>query len=248
MHPAFNVWTRKLKQAFYTDLIIGRELLLLFLSPLFQIYCTTNHNNTILELNSKDLIICSLHNIKQVIHAQHKICIILCYLALNLITWLHFIYLLLMLKICTLQNAINYLSFSFMWITVIFILQDPLAFSQQIEHQVFWSIGAAKRDDVNSFQTIGGDRMVGPLGLVVSPFQPTSRIEGRGPFHHVEAARHLILDCPASEPLLRAIFGTTSSILTSGPDLGAWPECWVSVEFLHVPIPRKGSGSTTTTM
>jgi len=27
------------------------------------------------------------------------------------------------------------------------------------------------------------------LGVVVSPFQPTSRIEGRGPHHHVEAAR-----------------------------------------------------------
>jgi len=35
--------------------------------------------------------------------------------------------------------------------------------------------------------------------------------------------------------------------LTSGTDLGAWPNCWVSVEFLHAPIPRKGSGSTTTT-
>jgi len=34
--------------------------------------------------------------------------------------------------------------------------------------------------------------------------------------------------------------------LTSGPDLGAWPDCWVSVEFLHALIPRKGSGSTTT--
>ena len=31
-----------------------------------------------------------------------------------------------------------------------------------------------------------------------------------------------------------------------GPDLGVWPDCWVSAEFLRVPIPRKGSGSTTT--
>jgi len=38
------------------------------------------------------------------------------------------------------------------------------------------------------FQTIRGDWMVGPLGVVVSPFRPTSRIEG-GPHHHVEAAR-----------------------------------------------------------
>ena len=32
-----------------------------------------------------------------------------------------------------------------------------------------------------------------------------------------------------------------------GPDLEVWPNCWVSGEFLHAPIPRKGSGSTTTT-
>ena len=33
-----------------------------------------------------------------------------------------------------------------------------------------------------------------------------------------------------------------------GPDLGVWPDCWVSAEFLCAPIPRKGSGSTTTTV
>ena len=33
-----------------------------------------------------------------------------------------------------------------------------------------------------------------------------------------------------------------------GPDLGVWPDCWVSAEFLRAPIPRKGSGSTTTTL
>ena len=32
-----------------------------------------------------------------------------------------------------------------------------------------------------------------------------------------------------------------------GPDLGVWPDCWVSAEFLRAPIPRKGSGSITTT-
>ena len=32
-----------------------------------------------------------------------------------------------------------------------------------------------------------------------------------------------------------------------GPDLGVWPDYWVSAEFLRAPIPRKGSGSTTTT-
>ena len=28
---------------------------------------------------------------------------------------------------------------------------------------------------------------------------------------------------------------------------GLWPDCWVSTESLRAPIPRKGSGSTTTT-
>ena len=32
-----------------------------------------------------------------------------------------------------------------------------------------------------------------------------------------------------------------------GPDLGVWPDCWVSAEFLRAPIPWKGSGSTTST-
>jgi len=57
---------------------------------------------------------------------------------------------------------------------------------------------------------------------------------------------HLLLDCPASEPLRPVIFGTTSSIFDLWSRPWTWPECWVSVEFLHVLIPRKGSGSTTT--
>ena len=32
-----------------------------------------------------------------------------------------------------------------------------------------------------------------------------------------------------------------------GPDFEVLPDCWVSAEFLRAPIPRKGSGSTTTT-
>ena len=38
-----------------------------------------------------------------------------------------------------------------------------------------------------------------------------------------------------------------SLFLTYGPDLGVWPDCWVSAEFLRAPIPRKGSSSTTIT-
>jgi len=34
--------------------------------------------------------------------------------------------------------------------------------------------------------------------------------------------------------------------LTSDSDLWAWSDCWVSVEFLHALIPRKGSGRTCT--
>ena len=57
---------------------------------------------------------------------------------------------------------------------------------------------------------------------------------------------NLFLDCPASEPLRKSIFGF-SLFLTYGPDLGVWPNCWVFAVFLRAPIPRKGSGSTTTT-
>ena len=35
--------------------------------------------------------------------------------------------------------------------------------------------------------------------------------------------------------------------LIYGPDLAVWPDCWVSEEFLRAPIPRKESGSVTTT-
>jgi len=37
---------------------------------------------------------------------------------------------------------------------------------------------------------------------------------------------------------------SSGNIFISGPDLGAWPDCWVSVELLHAPITRKGSGNT----
>ena len=65
--------------------------------------------------------------------------------------------------------------------------------------------------------------------------------------HPLQDLNHLLLDCPASEPLRKSIFGF-SLFLTYGPDLGVWPDSWVFAEFLRAPIPRKGSGSTTTTV
>jgi len=75
-------------------------------------------------------------------------------------------------------------------------------------------------------------RKKGPLGIVVSLFRPTSRIEG-GPHHHVEAERRWrhLWHYFHFWPLVQT--------LGHGPTVG-------SVEFLHVPTPRKGSGSTTT--
>jgi len=81
------------------------------------------------------------------------------------------------------------------------------------------------------FRRLGDDRMVWPLGVVVSAFRPTSWLEGRRPHHHDKAFRRW---CGRS-----FIF-----------DLWSRPwgvaGCWVSMEFLHATIPRKGSGSTTT--
>jgi len=59
--------------------------------------------------------------------------------------------------------------------------------------------------------------------------------------HSLQDMTHLLLDCPASEPLWCAIFGTTSIF-----DLWSKPWDMASVEFLHAPISRKGLGSTTT--
>ena len=48
-------------------------------------------------------------------------------------------------------------------------------------------------------------------------------------------------------PIVNPSLAPISLFLIYGPDLGVWPDCWVSAEFLRAPIPRKGSGSTTTT-
>ena len=65
--------------------------------------------------------------------------------------------------------------------------------------------------------------------------------------HPLQYLNHLLLDCPASEPLCKSIFGSSLFIL----DL--WSRPWSVARLLGLrgapprPIPRKGSSSTTTT-
>ena len=63
--------------------------------------------------------------------------------------------------------------------------------------------------------------------------------------HPLQDLNHLLLDCPASEPLRKSVFGSSLSIL----DL--WSRPWGVARLLGLrgvpPRPRKGSGSTTTT-
>jgi len=78
--------------------------------------------------------------------------------------------------------------------------------------------------------------------MYLLPFSKNSSCSACG--HPLQDLTHLLFDCPASELLRRAIFGNTSSIF----DL--WSRPWGVVrllEFLHAPIPRKGSDSTTIT-
>ena len=60
--------------------------------------------------------------------------------------------------------------------------------------------------------------------------------------HPLQDLNYLLLDCPASEPLRKSIFGA------SLPILDLWSRPWgVSPTVgsqLRVPIPRKGSGSS----
>ena len=65
--------------------------------------------------------------------------------------------------------------------------------------------------------------------------------------HPLQDLNHLLLDCSASEPFVNLSLAPLFLFLVYGPDLGVWPDCWVSAEFLRAHIPRKGSGSTTTT-
>jgi len=60
--------------------------------------------------------------------------------------------------------------------------------------------------------------------------------------HSLQDLTYLLLDCPASEPVCAPSLALLLPLLFSGPGY------WVSVDFIHAPIPRKGSGSTTTAM
>jgi len=62
--------------------------------------------------------------------------------------------------------------------------------------------------------------------------------------HHPQEVTHFLLECPSSDaPSLTLLL----PFLTSGLNLGVWPNCWVFAEFLSAPFPRKGLDSTTTT-
>ena len=66
--------------------------------------------------------------------------------------------------------------------------------------------------------------------------------------HPLQDLNHLLLDCPASQPLCKSIFGS-SLFSIYGPDLGVWPDCWVSAppslgrgRVVPPPTPRTGKG------
>jgi len=65
--------------------------------------------------------------------------------------------------------------------------------------------------------------------------------------HHLQDLTHLLLDCPASEPLWRAIIGTTSSIRSPVQTLGRGQTVGFPRSSSEPTIPRNRSGSTTTT-
>jgi len=135
------------------------------------------------------------------------------------------------------ENITELKNFSFdeNWLGKLIFCLEEINFSFRFSSTTLSTVFTSRR--------LGDDRIVGPLGVVVSPFRPTSRIKGRGPHHHVEAARRWCsVDCHASEPLRRAIFGTTSSIF----DL--WSRPWGVARLLGLlgvsprPDPSEGVG------
>jgi len=63
--------------------------------------------------------------------------------------------------------------------------------------------------------------------LLFAPKKEDSSCSACG--HQLQDLTHLLLDCPVSELLRYAIFGSTSSIFDSGPHLVQWPDIRVSV-------------------
>ena len=58
---------------------------------------------------------------------------------------------------------------------------------------------------------------------------------------------HLVLDCPVLDPLRRPFSAIPFLFWTFGPVRGESPDYWDSAELIRAPIPRNGSGKTTTT-
>ena len=125
--------------------------------------------------------------------------------------------------------------------------------------------------DETGSKTMGATFRSSPSGDLSCHFDPSPL--GRGLHHHVEVAgrwcftgsvgRRILIVVPVDTLYRTSIISSSIVLLLNpfanlslaplflfsiyGPDLGVWPDCWVSTEFLRAPIPRKGSGSTTTT-
>jgi len=56
--------------------------------------------------------------------------------------------------------------------------------------------------------------------------------------HQLQGLIHLLMDCLASEPLRSPPLAVLLPFLISGSALEAWPDCWVSVEFLRTLLGR----------
>ena len=63
--------------------------------------------------------------------------------------------------------------------------------------------------------------------------------------HPSQDTSHLTLHCPATDSLLRPLFGD-SLFSTSGPDLEEFPSFWGSMVFRHAPSLGRGRVTTTT--
>jgi len=96
----------------------------------------------------------------------------------------------------------------------------------------------------NLHETVGDDRMIGPLGKVVSPFRPTARKKG-GDLITTLRRRDVgaVVAKSVHVPKMASLSGALSlalllPFLISGPDFRAWPDCWVPPR----PHPSEGVG------